>query len=174
MYQIRLAQKEDSAAVLDFYETVIDHMTATREKPGWKRGVYPEEVYLNQAIDRQDLYLLMEEGKIWAAVILNHRFDVAYDKVSWLVDAAPEEIIAVHTLATHPDRLCTGLAGKLMDYAAELGRSRGCKSIRLDAWEPNEPAHCFYRSRGFTPLETLELYYVDTGLSNFVMYEKLI
>ena len=107
-------------------------------------------------------------------MILNHRFDTAYDQVNWLVDAAPEEVIVVHTLATRPDRQCTGLAGKLMEFAAELGRSRGCKSIRLDAWEPNEPAHFFYRSKGFTPLETLELYYVDTGLSNFVMYEKLI
>ena len=170
---IRLATAHDSAAVLTFYESAIESMRANLGG-GWKKGVYPTGAYLDQMIAQQELFLLLEEGAILAAVVLNHRADDAFYKAAWQVDAKPEEVLVVHTLASSPDRHRTGLASRMMDFAAELGRARGCKALRLDVWGPNKPAHAFYQKNGFRPGETIRMYYEDTGLDNFTLYERLL
>jgi len=52
-----------------------------------------------------------------------------------------------------------------------LAKERGIKAIRLDVLEGNLPAEKTYTSVGFSFVETLQMFYEDTGWTNFKLYE---
>ena len=67
-----------------------------------------------------------------------------------------------------------GLAKKMVAHAIDDGRKKGLKAIRLDALPTNIPAHRLYLSMGFTYVGTIQIYYEDTGLTDFYLFELCI
>ena len=43
MLEIRTAKEEEFENVVSFYDAVIDGMQNAESKPGWKKGIYPDE-----------------------------------------------------------------------------------------------------------------------------------
>lgn len=52
--------------------------------------------------------------------------------------------------------------------------SQNIKAIRLDVLGGNIPASKLYESMGFKYIETLKLFYEDTGLTDFLLYELVL
>ena len=50
----------------------------------------------------------------------------------------------------------------------------GMKAVRLDVLKGNLPAEKLYEGEGFTYVDTVKLFYEDTGRVDFKMYEYLI
>jgi len=48
-----------------------------------------------------------------------------------------------------PDRRCGGIGRKLMAYALERARDRGCRIVQLTTDKRRADAHRFYDSLGF-------------------------
>ena len=66
------------------------------------------------------------------------------------------------------------LAKKMVSYAADLSRKEGCKVIRLDVPEGNTPAEKLYLSCGFRFVAEKKIFYKDTGLADFRMFELVL
>ena len=64
MLEIRTAKEEEFENVVSFYDAVIDGMQNAKSKPGWKKGIYPDEKFLNGAIERQELLIGILDGVI--------------------------------------------------------------------------------------------------------------
>ncbi len=75
--------------------------------------------------------------------------------------------MVIHMLGVHSDFAGKGLARKMVRFAVEEAKSRGMKAIRLDVLEGNLPAERLYVSEGFVYVDTLQLFYEDTGRTNF-------
>ena len=63
------------------------------------------------------------------------------------------------------------LAGVCLLYTSCIGRQ---KAIRLDVLAANVSAQRFYLSRGFEYCGTVKLFYEDTGLTEFLLYEYIL
>lgn len=70
--------------------------------------------------------------------------------------ALEERELLLVAIATLPDHQGKGLAGALLDHAAQEARREGLKAVRLFANPENTRAMDLYRTQGFSPL-TVEL-----------------
>ena len=62
-------------------------------------------------------------------------------------------------------------APESLKSAIDLAKTSGMKAIRLDVLKGNVPAERLYESSGFRYVDTLQLYYEDTGRVDFELYE---
>ncbi len=56
----------------------------------------------------------------------------------------------------------------------ELGKKTHMKVIRLDVLEGNIPAQKVYERLGFNYINTIQMYYEDTGLTGYMLYEYVL
>ena len=77
----------------------------------------------------------------------------------------------VLSLGVHPRYSGHSYAKKLVRFAIEYAKQNHQKAIRLDFLKGNIPAERLYSSMGFKYLHTLQMYYQDTGLTDYELYE---
>ena len=81
----------------------------------------------------------------------------------------------LHALRVSPDHRGMGLAGRLLDKAADLARARGFRSVRLDCLEGNEGAFKLYGSHGFVQTDVVTITYEDIGSpQRFRLFELVL
>lgn len=174
MLEIRTAKEEEFEKVVSFYDAVIDGMQNAKSKPGWKKGIYPDEKFLNGAIERQELLIGILDGVITGAMVANHECADGYETIEWKTGAGPQEVTVIHALGVLPEHQGKGLAGEMVNEVIRrvcIGRQ---KAIRLDVLAANVSAQRFYLSRGFEYCGTVKLFYEDTGLTEFLLYEYIL
>ena len=171
MLEIRKARTDEFEAVRTFYFSLCDEMADSPYLPGWEKEVYPTSQEIRQALETQELYIGLLDGEIAAGMVLNNECPEGYDAVSWALDAQGAEIMVVHLLGVHPRFAGRGFAKEMTRWAVGLARQSECATVRLDVMTNNLPAMRVYESVGFQYRETVQLYYEDTGWTDFKMYE---
>lgn len=102
MLAIRAAQIADFNEVQNFYNSIIDNMQNSRFKPGWEKGIYPTERFLNDAINNQELFIGALDGEFTSAMVINHEHAEGYEKAKWNIMATKEEIAIIYALGISP------------------------------------------------------------------------
>lgn len=174
MFTVRIAEVGELRKVMALYESMIDAMEHMEYKPGWKKGIYPDESYVREAIEKGELYVGLLDGEFTAAMILNHSCADGYERADWRIEAEPDEITVVHTLGVALEHQRQGLARKMIEHVLDLASQNGQKAIRLDVLAKNLPAKRFYESLGFWCCGEMKLFYEDTGLTEFYLYERAV
>ena len=95
-------------------------------------------------------------------MVANHECADGYETIEWKTGAGPQEVTVIHALGVLPEHQGKGLAGEMV------------KAIRLDVLAANVSAQRFYLSRGFEYCGTVKLFYEDTGLTEFLLYEYIL
>lgn len=171
MLHIRRARTEEYGAVWDFYARLIDEMAEAEYRPGWQKGVYPTAEFLRRSIGNGELYLGLCQGELAAVMVVNHQCTQGYETIPWRVQALPEEVAVVHALGVLPSYHGRGIAKEMVQGALQIARESGQKVVRLDVLGTNLPAQNLYLGMGFVYMGTLELFYEDTGLTDYLLYE---
>ncbi len=171
MLSIRLAAAEDYPAVCAFYRDLIDACAADPGFPPWKMGIHPTEPMLKAAISAQTLYVGSANGAICAAMIVNDDVPDGYTDGAWRSDLDADEYLVLHLLAVARDRRRKGLAGLMVRTALKAARLAGKRSLRLDAWGGNVPAHALYRSLGFSDAGMMRETHDDGSSLDFYLFE---
>lgn len=174
MIGIRKAEKTEYEYVRAFYYRLIDDMRSAEYKPGWEKGVYPSDEYLRDAIDGGELYLGFAEGEIAAAMIVDQSSNESYAKARWELDIGGGDYAVIHALGVLPKFSGRGYAKIMVRKALELAAGIGCKAVRLDVLNGNLPAERLYSGLGFKHTDTIQMYYEDTGWTDFLLYEHPI
>lgn len=169
--QIRKARPDEFDRVRQFYHSLIDAAESAEYKPGWIKGQYPSDGYLKDSIEKGELYIGEQGERVACAMIMNNYANECYSDVKWTTDAPPEKITVLHALGVHPDFGRRGIAKELIAFAADLARERAQTAIRLDTLSSNIPAQRLYKSAGFIHLGRFNMYYDDTGWTDFELYE---
>ena len=55
-----------------------------------------------------------------------------------------------------------------------MAENSGIRAIRLDVLKGNLPAEKVYLKMGFRYVDTLPMYYEDTGITDYKAFERLI
>lgn len=169
--EIKRAKVDLFSAVRAFYDAVIDGIGSTGDSVGWKKDSYPTSVFLEDSMQKGDLYIAEENEMIIGAMVLNHQASDEYKKVRWSVSAEDSEVTVIHALAVHPSYLGKGYAKQLVRFAIDCARRDGQKAIRIDVLPRNRRAKALYTGMGFQYLHTLPMFYDDVGWTDFELYE---
>ena len=169
---IRQGVLKDIPELVRLYEETVEHLESHVNYPGWKKGVYPGEAAAEEGVKTGTLYVAEAGGRIIGSIILNEKQEAAYSEASWSVDAAPGEVMVIHTFLVHPDFRRSGAGKLLMDFAEVQALKEGKKTIRLDVYEKNEPAVRLYERQGYHYTATVDLGLGSRGLPWFKLYEK--
>ncbi len=165
------ADKYSYETVLIFYYSLIDSLKPAQRHVGWKKGIYPSPEFLRSSIDKGDLYLCRDGERIAGAMVLNHEYNESYKNYPWQTVAEDSELLIIHALGVHSDFIGKGYAKAMVQKAIEIARETGMKAIRLDVLGGNTPAEKLYQGFGFQYQATLQMYYEDTGWTDFNLYE---
>lgn len=168
---IRVATPGEFGAVRHFYHRLIDLMEGERYAPGWKRGIYPATPYLRQVVDAGQLWRGTLGDEVISCMVLNHEANEGYAKVTWPTGASPAEALVLHAFGVLPTWQGHGFAKQMLDHAISHARGAGMRAMRLDAVTGSVPAERLYQHMGFRPVATIPLFYEDTGLIDYTLYE---
>lgn len=174
MLNIRTADIADYNDVRDFYYDMIDELENAKYSPDWKKDEFPTQEYLVGAIKNNELYIGELDGRIVSSMVINHEYSEGYQNVRWSVEASDRELLIIHLLGVRSAYSGKGIAREMIGKVIDFARDNGIKTIRLDVIEANEPAAAVYTKLGFKYVETIKLYYEDTGWANFRMFEYII
>lgn len=171
MLTIRKASEAEFSAVRAFYHNTIELMQNAPHHPGWQKGVYPSDAALRAHLRTGELYIGLAQDEIAAAMVLNHACSERYADAHWPTQASPDEVFVLHLLGVLPTHARRGYAKRMVQFAIDLARQGGGKCLRLDVLHGNLPALRLYEGLGFRYVETLPLFYEDTGWTDFLLYE---
>ena len=131
MATVRWARADEADQVLDFYTRMIDGMRGTEFDVCWEHDVHPTRAFLRASTEAGEvLAVVAPEGGaagscFAAALVLNAEADPGYGQARWQVDAAPDEVLVVHVLATLPQFHGRGYARQLLEGAIAAARGGG-------------------------------------------------
>lgn len=131
---------------------------------------YPSKAVFKNDIARNELYVLKEQDKIIATIVISTLMDAEYEEVQWLTPS--KNNLYIHRLAVHPDAQGKGNARKLMDYALAYAKTKKIHSLRLDTFSQNTRNHTFYKARGYKRLGNI--YFPKQSEHPFYCYEKVL
>lgn len=172
--EIRKALETEYDAVRAFYHSMIDQMEHAEFKPMWVKDIYPAPEFLRESLQNGELYIGIQQNEIAAAMVLNHRCNEGYQQCVWQVQAVPSEVTVLHALGVHPRFQGQGLARQMVAQAFAEARMTGQKALRLDVLGGNLPAEHLYPALGFQYRGTVNMYYEDTGWTDFLLYEYVL
>ena len=165
------ANENQYDSVRCFYHSLIEGMQGSPYDIGWKKDIYPSPEFLQESITKGELHVGIENNKIIAAMVLNHQCNDGYQKFQWQTEAEENEITLIHALGIHPAYNGKGYAKAMVKEAFEIAADHHQKAIRLDVLKGNVPAEKLYTQMGFQYMDTLQMYYEDTGWTEYKMYE---
>ena len=146
---IRKATPADIDAVEAIYNEIHDREEAGLSSTGWRRGIYPTREDAEEALERDDLYVLDEGGEILASAIINQLQPPEYARANWAYPAAGDDVLVLHTLTVSPSRAGRGLGKRFVRFYENCAALRGLRCLRFDTNERNTRARRLYASLGY-------------------------
>ena len=155
------------------YIGVIENTPDIEKYAQWVYGKHPTDELLKAYIDCGEMYVLMDGEAIAGMVAVAMCQGDDYLRISWSVDLQSDEVATVHLLAVCPDYMGKALGIRILEDAMEIAVKNGKKALRLDALKSNLPAQKMYEKAGFVYMGEQRLYAENTGMTQFVYYEKI-
>lgn len=174
MLQIRIADIMDYEKIIDFYYSLTDAMKDAQYKPGWEKDIYPTQGFLMKSIENDELYIGELDRKAVSCMVVNHEYNDGYKGIRWSVEADDDELLVIHALGVDPAFSGKGFAKQMVQQVIHIAREKHMKVIRLDVLEGNIPAEKAYTQLGFTYIETVQMFYEDTGWTNYKLFEYTV
>ena len=171
---ISKASRDEYESVRFFYHSMTDALEGTKYHPKWQKDIYPAPEDMRDAIDRGVLYIGRVGDRIAAAMVLNQQYNPEYEDIVWTKPFDRSEFMVIHMLGVHSDFAGKGLAKEMVRFAIETAGAAGMKAIRLDVLKGNVPAERLYPAMGFSYVDTIKLFYEDTGRVDFELFELVL
>ena len=170
---MHLIQTDDFETVKRKYIEVIENTPDIEKYARWEYGKHPTDESLKEYINRGEMYVLMDGEEIagMAAVAMCQGND--YLNIPWVKELTNDEVATVHLLAVCPDHRGKSLGLRILDEAMRIAVRNGRKSLRLDTLKSNIPAQKMYDKAGFVYRGEQRLYAENTGMTDFLYYEKV-
>lgn len=120
-----------------------------------------------------EMYFLMDEDDAAGVVAISMNQGAEYEKIVWRDKLPNDQVATVHLLAVSPSYQGRSLGIKILEEAMKIAVRNGKKALRLDALKTNLPAQRMYEKAGFLYRGEQRLYAENTGVTDFLYYEKI-
>lgn len=146
---IRLANQNDIQAIADTYTELLLYEQKHGRSSNWQMGVYPTIKIPVENIPLGTMYVLEENQKICASMVLNQFQPDEYREIGWHFSAPDNDVLVIHTLCIPPSMAKHGLGKQMVAFAKKYALEHGYRVIRIDTYAHNEPAKNLYLKNGF-------------------------
>ena len=169
---IRKATISDLDAVARIYDAQHTAEEAGKSTVGWIRGVYPTRATAQAALDRDDLFVLCEDGLVRGAAIINQIQVDVYEGAPWRFSAPDDRICVLHTLVIHPAAKGRGLGRAFVAFYENFARTMNCPELRMDTNARNSIARAFYKGLGYREIAVVPTAFNGIPGIDLVLLEK--
>lgn len=146
---IRLANFADVDAIEKIYDEIHTAQEQGVLNTGWARGVYPVRKTALDAVDRGDMFVMEEAGRIVASAIINQIQVDVYSGCPWQYPAKEDEVMVLHTLTVPPNCAGKGYGTEFVRYYEAYAMAHGCPYLRMDTQQKNLAARKLYQKLGY-------------------------
>lgn len=171
MLTFKKAKINEFLIIKNFYWNLIDVMIEENSKIGWKKGIYPTDAFIQNSLIKGELFTLKENGKLLSCVIINNLCNEGYKDVNWSLVCSLQDVLIPHALAVSPEYHKKGIGKKTVEEILRYAKSCGKKAVRLDILGTNTAAERLYTKCGFKFVQAKAMFYEDTGLTEYKLYE---
>lgn len=147
--EIRKAQKSDLSSIEKIYERIHEGEEKGLSTVGWIRNVYPTVKTAEEALNRGDLFVMADDGKITAAAVINQIQVKEYKNAQWKHDATDDEVMVLHALTVDPLEKGKGYGRAFVAFYEDYAKEHGCPALRMDTNVKNTRARKLYQSLGY-------------------------
>lgn len=172
--KIRVGKEMDIDSLVQLYDDINDHLEATTNYPGWKKGIYPAREDAVKGIEDGCLFVATENEKIIGSIILRNEPEPAYLTATWQRDLDYKNVLVIHTFVVSPEKLNKGIGKLLLEFVEKYAEENKVQALRLDVYETNIPAIKLYEKCDYKYIDTVSLGLEEYGLNWFKLYEKLL
>ncbi len=149
---IRKATKNDICGISE----IIDNIHTAEENGeliiGWIRDVYPTVETVENALVRNDIFVLEDGEKIVGTAIINQIQVDVYAKAKWNYDVSDDEVMVLHTLMISPKHFGKGYGRDFVEFYENYAKENGCNYLRMDTNEKNLRARKMYAGMGYNEI----------------------
>ena len=169
---IRKAKWSDLDAVEQLYNEIHDAEEAGVITTGWLRGVYPSRESARAALERDDLFMLEEDGKTLGSGIINQIQVDVYCGAPWQFDAPDDRVCVLHTLVIDPAASGKGLGTRFVAFYEDYAKKHGCPELRMDTNARNFRARRLYARLGYREIGTVPTVFNGIPGVDLILLEK--
>ena len=149
---IRKAAASDIDGVERLYDDIHTAEENGKQTIGWIRGVYPVRETAEKALERNDLFVLEDEGEIRGTGIINNVQVDCYSDGHWQHDALDNRVCVLHTLVISPASARKGYGKAFLKYYEDYAMQHGCPELRIDTNARNAVARAMYKRHGYSEI----------------------
>lgn len=165
------AKIDEFNLIKNFYWNLIDEMKDQNEQIGWKKGIYPTDDFLKSSLQKGELFTLKTDNQLVACVILNNSANEGYKGVPWSLECQETEVLIPHALAVAPRQQGQGIGKIVVEEILKYARTQEKKAVRLDILGTNITVEKLYTKCGFEFVQAKQMFYEDTGWTEYKLYE---
>lgn len=171
---VQKAQKSDIDGIEKIYDRIHDSEEQGLSTIGWIRGVYPTRKTAEAALERGDLFVMVDEGNVVAAAVINQAQVYEYKDAAWKHAAEDREVMVLHCLVVDPLKGGKGYGRAFVAYYEDYAKQHGCPALRLDTNVKNTRARKLYHTLGYEEVGIVKC--VFNGIPNvqLVCLEKYL
>lgn len=171
---IRKAVSSDLDAVVTIYNEILQLQENGAITVGWIRGVYPTRGTAEDALRREDLFVMEKDGVILGSAIINQLQVDVYAKAKWRHEVDAEKVWVLHTLTISPKASGLGLGKQFIDFYESYALDHGCCALRMDTNERNLVARKMYKKLDFEEIDVVPTVFNGIPDVNLVLLEKYL
>lgn len=149
MFKFRKATESDIDSIEKIYSDIHTCEECGKTTTGWIRGVYPMRETAEKALERNDLFVLEDDGKVLAAAVINRVQCEEYKYGNWCCDASENEVMVLHTLVVSPSESGNGYGKSFVGFYEKYALEHNSPYLRMDTNEKNTAARKLYKKLGF-------------------------
>lgn len=171
--QFRKAASVDIPFIAEIYEEIHTDEEAGRVTIGWERGVYPTKATAEAALERDDLFVGVDDnGNIFGAAIINQQQVDVYEGAAWIYPAKDEDVMVLHTLVISPKAAGCGYGEAFARFYEEYARENNCPVLRIDTNERNTRARNMYKKLAYRESDMVPCQFNGINGVHLVLLEK--
>ncbi len=163
--EFRPANIEDLPYITRLFKDAIKDM-CSRGIQQWD-DIYPAEQLLRSDIENRRMYVLVNDGTIVSAAVINEEQEEGYETAGWRF--REKRAAVLHRLCVSPAYQNRGYGKETVLLAEDTMKAAGYTAVRLDAFSQNPSALRLYEGLGYT--RAGEVYFRK---GRFFLYEKLL
>ncbi|WP_315120474.1 GNAT family N-acetyltransferase [uncultured Clostridium sp.] len=163
---IRKATMEDLKDIMEIIKDTIVEMHSYNNYQ-WDES-YPQEKDFINDIQKGDLFVSENHGKLVGFVCINKVEPVEYDGLNWSLN---ENIMVIHRMAVNPNSRRKGIGRKLMEFADELAFENNIRYLKTDTYSLNTKMNILFSKCGYNLVGEMSFLGKEKP---FYCYEKVL
>ncbi len=172
MITFRKATENDIDSIEKIYSDIHTCEENGETTTGWIRGVYPTRITVENALSRDDLFVLEKNGCVEGAAVINRVQCEEYKYGNWCYDAPNNEIMVLHTLVISPYAGGKGYGKSFVDFYEKYALQNESPYLRMDTNERNIKARAMYKKLGFKEVGTVPCDFNGIRNVKMILLEK--